>query len=118
MKLVEVGIPSAPENMVTETALLIFDSHIDGGPVPDEFQARDATSPPPRQLDFDNNAYYVELSLIAPERPLTNPPAVSPISDLRERPSIALGSPDEKPDRPTPSATRSNKSLSMLSVET
>jgi hypothetical protein len=80
-KLVEVGIPSAPENMVTETALLIFDSQINGGPAPDEFQARDATSTPTntRQLDFDNNAYYVELSLIAPERPLTNPPAVSAI---------------------------------------
>jgi hypothetical protein len=81
-KLVEVGIPAGPESVVSENALLIFDSNDSVGPDPEIFQARVATSTPsnPRKLDFANNAYYVELSLIAPaERLLTNPPAVSAI---------------------------------------
>jgi hypothetical protein len=91
VKLVEVAIPKipseVPENAVSETTLLTFDSQ-KTVPVssPDKFQAREVTFLPtdPGNLDFLNNAYYVELSLIARQRepinsPLINPPAVATI---------------------------------------
>ena len=85
-KLVQVAIPQAgisevPEPAVTETTLLTFDS---GAEQPSgEFQAREVAFLPtdPGKLDFVNNAYYVEVSLIAREGPvvLINPPAVATI---------------------------------------
>lgn len=89
-KLVEVAIPEVgpsevPENAVSETTLLTFDSQ-SAVSSPDKFQAREVAFLPtdPGKLDFVNNAYYVELSLIARQRepiisPLINPPAVATI---------------------------------------
>jgi hypothetical protein len=78
----QVGISEVPEPAVSETTLLTFDSAADQ-PASSEFQAREVTFLPtdPGKLDFVNNAYYVELSLIAREGPvvLVNPPAVATI---------------------------------------
>ncbi|MGA3023489.1 MAG: hypothetical protein ABSF98_01830 [Bryobacteraceae bacterium] len=85
-KLVQVAIPQVgvyevPEPAVTETTLLTFDSAAQDPS--GEFQAREVTFLPtdPGKLDFTNNAYYIELSLIAREGPvvLINPPAVATI---------------------------------------
>jgi hypothetical protein len=77
----QVGVTEVPQPAVTETTLLTFDSAAQE--FSGEFQAREVafSSTDPGKLDFVNNAYYVELSLIAREGPvvLINPPAVATI---------------------------------------
>jgi hypothetical protein len=84
--LIEVGIPfsiGGSENAVPETSLITFDSQLFPGNR-SEFRTHEVLGTANRALDFVNNAYYVELLLKAPERPIVtpDPPAVSTIQLL------------------------------------
>jgi hypothetical protein len=80
--LFQVPIPVPPNDpgVVIETPLNHFDSDIFGGAA-DSFQNGDVGNLVGGHIvDFTNNAYYVAVTLIAPNRPfLSVPPAVAAI---------------------------------------